>query len=134
MSTDSYKQFARFPNSNTVFLDGYSQIGDSVGTIGFTTLSKGTLSRVSAGTYNFVLDQPFFLCLAVKPVVFNSGSRLGYESEVIFANPTGTANNQGAAKTIQFVFLNGTTPTDLPNGAGFGLSMVFKDSNLKVGA
>lgn len=134
---DIFHGNVQVPNTNTVFEDGYGSTGDSVGTFVNQTFSKGVISRSGVGQYDILFDQAFAGFLSFKASVVNSAARLGYETEVLWFNLSNAVDAQAhPARTLRFVFLTagGNTPVELPNGAGFCVSVALKNSTTKPGA
>ncbi len=135
-SKNSFRnQFIFNQNTKTTLLDGYATTSDSVGTIGSSNFAGGTFSRVSAGTYDLLLDQAYPAFLSFNATVHSPNVRTGLEAEIVWHNTSGTVAPLGwAAQTVRFVFLSGTTPTDLPANAGFDVTLLVKDSVAPAGS
>lgn len=130
-----FNQFINNKNTNTTLIDGYVQVADASGTLGVQGVAGGTLSFVSTGTYDLLLDQSYSLELYFDAVVHSQNSRTGLGCEVQWSNPGGTVDSFGhAAQTIRFSFLSSTTPTNLPANSGFTVAVVLKNSAAKVGS
>lgn len=135
MASNIRNQFVFNQNTKTTLLDGYESTVDAVGTLLNGTFSGGTISHVSAGTYDLLLDQGYGAFLSMSGTIHSQNVRTGYQFEIQWHNVSNNVDSFGnAARTIRFSFLNGNTATDLPANSGFDLTVLLKDSPLKPGA
>lgn len=128
MANRYFKQFTESFDTNTVVVDGYGQVTDSVGTISFTAAGGVTsFVRNSTGNYTITLQDQYNILLNPDlSIVMPSGTSV-ITTVWKLLDPLVT-------KTFTFQCLNtSNAAVDPPPQAGFYFCFLLKNSGLARG-